>query len=819
MVVYAYVVNHVTCLGGADGVVTVTVNLGTPPYTFAWSTIPVQTTRTVSGLTAGSYTVTVTDSDGSTVSSSTTVSDPQTFEKLTGGFPIQQVTAGAVGWGDYDNDGDLDFVLTGLNTSNVPIARIYRNYGNGLFVDMSMTSLTGVRNSAVAWEDYDNDGDIDLLIVGHTGSQYLSRIYRNNGNNTFTAMTGISLTGVAYGSVKWGDYNNDGRSDILLTGYSGTGYVSKIYKNNGANSFSEQSGIILTGVSGSSVGWEDYDKDGDLDILLTGNNGASFFSKIYRNNANNTFTEQTGAGLPGINNGVVAWGDYDNDGFPDILLSGQNTSGNISHIYKNNGNNTFTQVTGAGLIGVNYASADRGDYNSDGLLDILLTGSTGSFTPASKVYRNNGNGTFTEETGLPVTSVMSSAVEWADYDNDGDLDFLLTGSSSGEAVTEIYTNRLCNPNTPPESPVSLSASTSGYDLTLIWSKATDLQTPQDGLTYNVYVGTSPGAIGKKSPMSQLSDGYRRVVQRGNTGQVNSYTLKGLAPGTSWYWGVQALDNCYTGSAFATGVPVVVPFMSLTTVVTDVSCRGENDGAIDLSVNNGAAPYTYLWDNGATTEDISGLISATYQVTVTDQFGYTAVTSATVEEFDMPCDTTVSNQTITSGQTVCYDAVQVLTIAGGGSYFTVENGGNVTLIAGQAIFLLPNTTVYPGGYMHAYITTNGEFCNQAGYVPRVPDPTPEERDDNLTFSPTGDLQFLFSIYPNPTYDDVTLDMNGVSKEETCVVEIFNMTGERIHRESLTGQLKYKLTLADQPVGVYVIHVIAGERTGVAKIIKR
>ncbi len=81
-----------------------------------------------------------------------------------------------------------------------------------------------------------------------------SKIYHNNGNNTFTEQTSISLTGVGYGSAAWGDYDNDGYLDILLTGYNEQSIsVSKIYHNNGNNSFTEQTSISLTGVGMSSV--------------------------------------------------------------------------------------------------------------------------------------------------------------------------------------------------------------------------------------------------------------------------------------------------------------------------------------------------------------------------------------------------------------------------------------------------------------------------------------------------------------------------------------------------------------------------------------
>jgi len=89
------------------------------------------------------------------------------------------------------------------------------------FTEMTEISLTGVNESSVAWGDYDNDGDLDILITGLSDpGGWISKIYSNNGNNSFTEQTGISLTGVAQGSVAWGDYDNDGDLDILLTGYN-----------------------------------------------------------------------------------------------------------------------------------------------------------------------------------------------------------------------------------------------------------------------------------------------------------------------------------------------------------------------------------------------------------------------------------------------------------------------------------------------------------------------------------------------------------------------------------------------------------------------
>ena len=118
------------------------------------------------------------------------------------------------------------------------------------FTEQTGISLTGVRQAAVAWGDYDNDKDLDILITGfNASSQRISKVYRNNGNNTFSPMDGIVLQGIAPGSVCWGDYDNDGNLDILMAGSGNT----MVYQNNGDNTFSRDWGITLPGISNGTV--------------------------------------------------------------------------------------------------------------------------------------------------------------------------------------------------------------------------------------------------------------------------------------------------------------------------------------------------------------------------------------------------------------------------------------------------------------------------------------------------------------------------------------------------------------------------------------
>ena len=181
-------------------------------------------------------------------------------------------------WGDYDNDGDLDILLTGYPGSLPAFAAIYRNDG-GSFTDIE-AGLQGVYFSSVAWGDYDNDGDLDILMAGSISApERFSAIYRNDGG-TFTDID-AGLAAVSDSSVAWGDYDNDGDLDALLTGYTGSTAIARVYRNDGG-SFTDI-GANLTGVSNGSVAWGDYDNDGDLDLLLTGGATAGEFAKIYRN--------------------------------------------------------------------------------------------------------------------------------------------------------------------------------------------------------------------------------------------------------------------------------------------------------------------------------------------------------------------------------------------------------------------------------------------------------------------------------------------------------------------------------------------------------
>ena len=537
--------------------------------------------------TEGSTEILITAYDGNGGQQSTTFQVDVSailFQDINAALP--GVSVGAVAWGDYDNDQDLDIVITGDY-----VAKIYRNDNNDSFVDIN-ANIPGVSNSAVEWGDYDNDGDLDLLIAGSTYSGRITKIYRNDGNNIFTDID-AGLVGINQGTVSWSDYDNDGDRDVLLTGFDeNVSRVLKLYRNDGSDTFVELNANMVP-VNQSSLAWGDYDLDHDADLLLTGwdDNGVAR-AEIYRNDGNGQFVE-TDFVIHGVWGGSGLWGDYDSDGDLDILVTGYSPGGEVLKIYRNTGSDFIN--TNISLTGLRYAKAAWGDYDNDGDLDLLIAGEESASNRVSKIYRNDGNEVFTDILNVNLAGVSWGAVAWGDYNNDRILDILLAGSDGTNKITKIYKNKLSTPNSEPLTPSQLSVVPQNNSAIFSWFPASDDETQQTALTYNLRIGTVPGGVDIVSPMALLGTGYRWVVAMGNTFQDTSWTVSNLPPGT-YYWSVQAIDNAFAGSEFAPEES----FTIASAAVTGVSVKVKNNdvmlswnlspGATQYHIYRGAEPY-------------------------------------------------------------------------------------------------------------------------------------------------------------------------------------------------------------------------------------
>jgi hypothetical protein len=258
-----------------------------------------------------------------------------------------------------------------------------------------------------------------------------------NLNSGFPTMTNAS--------VAWADYDNDGDLDFAFCGFSGlTAEVTLICRNDGNGNFTYVDSD-LAAVSSGSVNWGDFDNDGDPDLLVNGQNGGLgdvAITKLYRNDGNDAFTLINTTLAPVI--GTARWIDYDGDGWLDVITAGLGITliNDSLRLYHNNGNSTFTVVP-TNLPG--YAASDIAvaDFDNDGDQDFFITGGTLSVStfPVSALYRNDGNGNFSEDP-IPLANLSTGTGKWGDYDNDGDLDLLYDGidSTFSMGITVLYRN-------------------------------------------------------------------------------------------------------------------------------------------------------------------------------------------------------------------------------------------------------------------------------------------------------------------------------------------------------------------------------------------
>ena len=502
------------------------------------------TTRILTGLKNDStYYIRITSVDytgnESSFSNEISLTPVAVFSQIQAGLKGLEWSGAA--WGDYDRDGDLDAIITGFANS-VDVTTLYRN-ASGYFTQVQ--SFDGVKYvSNISWVDYDNDGDLDCFIAGYHNSVSEGRLYVNESNTLVQRNKGIPVTGVR--ASAWGDYDNDGDLDIVVIGLASGSFFSSIYQNDGGTFVDAQ--IPFPHYDNAGVAWGDYDNDGDLDLVIAGNAVDLYgrTTKVYKNDQG-AFTD-IGAPLLGMISGSrgIAWGDYENDGDLDLLVTGESASGYVTKLYRNEGS-IFSEAQ-VQLPGYLNGSVAWGDYNNDGRLDILLAGSTIPGVECMNLYRYDSLDTFTE-VDAEFPGVGSTAV-WGDYDKDGDLDIL----ASGRGFTDVFRNDTKVPNVKPSSPTSLVTSVSGPDVTLSWNRAIDAMTGSGGLTYNLRVGTQAGG-GEIMPAMSLTNGSRLVPISGNVGTDTSWILRGLAPRT-YYWSVQAIDNSFAGSPFASGVTPV-----------------------------------------------------------------------------------------------------------------------------------------------------------------------------------------------------------------------------------------------------------------------
>lgn len=469
----------------------------------------------------------------------------------------QQVNYGRVSVFDFDGDGDLDLIVGG-GSGGVGSVQAFTNNGGGLFTPV-VSSLSAFIRPTFDWNDIDQDGQPDIIQNGF-GPAQTTKLFNTNGSGVFTE-SAVNLPQTAP-TCGFADFNNDGYLDIFVFG-NGTG--SKILLNNGGNGFTESTQFGNYHFINPAVSVIDYDNDNDLDLFVTATVNGQSYSKLFVNN-NGIFTETTINGLLPKGNGSSTWGDYDGDGLPDLLLNGDGTAAsgeenNNYRLYKNHGNGTFTEVKTFNYRQNFTMGGGRFlDWDNDGDLDIVVTGlNTEQNRQATDVYINS-NGTFISyDDNKTIPGVSEGSVELGDIDNDGDLDLLVAGFSANnwdglggvnKHAAFVVLNPNNQPNTAPDIPTNLTVTGSPSLLAFNWTAPNDNTTPKASLTYNFFLVDSHGKW-YYYPASDTTSGKTKIARIGNVQYNKGWIVKGLPAGT-YRWGVQALDNSYSGSLFAKG---------------------------------------------------------------------------------------------------------------------------------------------------------------------------------------------------------------------------------------------------------------------------
>jgi hypothetical protein len=387
-----------------------------------------------------------------------TVQSQIQFEEITG-TPFEGVVLSSIAFSDIDGDNDPDVLITGRNSSNERIAKLYTNDGSGGFTEVIGTPFEGVFRASIAFSDIDRDNDPDVLITGQNSSnQPIAKLYVNDGSGDFTEMIGNPFDGVEYSSVSFSDIDGDNDPDVLITGVNSSSQrIAKLYTNDGSGNFTEVTGTSFEGVESGSIAFSDIDGDNDQDVLITGQNSSNQrIAKLYTNDGSGSFIEVTGTPFEGVDFSSIAFSDIDDDNDQDILITGQNSSFQpIAKLYTNDDSGNFTEVNETPFEGVRFGSIAFSDIDGDNDREVLITGRNSSNERIAKLYTNDGSGGFTEVIGTPFEGVVvgDNSIAFSDIDGDNDPDVLITGQNgSFQPIAKLYRNTTPLPCTLPEVP-------------------------------------------------------------------------------------------------------------------------------------------------------------------------------------------------------------------------------------------------------------------------------------------------------------------------------------------------------------------------------
>ena len=444
----------------------------------------------------------------------------------------------SVAWGDYDRDGDQDMAIMGFGFTGV-VTRLYEN-NNGVFVLNDPGLFSPTYSGDLMWVDYNKDGYIDLVVSGlDPNGEPSTIIYQNIDGFTFAPSTDLTMPNLFNTSMDSGDLDGDGDIDFVINGVNSDDEWKKyIYMREGTQLVMEEDfQNYFGGDIGNEygiVGIADNNVDGDLDIFLLNENN----SRVNMNTFILDELEDLGGNyLPGLYQSTMEFfGDY-------LYMMGEQ-NGETKFFIKDLLTNDVQEISS--IEGLKNGDIAIGDYNNDGYEDMVITGENSNGSFVSKLFNGTTSG-FVENTEVELVGMINSTAKWVDYDSDGDLDLFMSGVSSDGDVTALYETNLLNKSNEPAAVISsLSFESLGNGkVRLSW------QAPQDdfsnNLGYVLRLGTTESGSELSNTESNLDTGQRLITK---SPQINTTSVEMLLDPGDYFWSVQSVDGALEGSPFS-----------------------------------------------------------------------------------------------------------------------------------------------------------------------------------------------------------------------------------------------------------------------------
>jgi hypothetical protein len=821
--------SNVSCNGLSNGGATASASGGTAPYTFTWSNAA--TTASITGVMAGTYTVTVSDNNGVTASDITTITEPAALIAATMIDSNVSINGGANGGATASaTGGTAPYTYAWSNTATT-------------------ASITGVMAATYTVSITDNNGcsDTEIAVITQPGSLIASAVV--DSNVSCNGLSNGGATASATGGTAPYTYNwSNSATTASITGVIAGTYTITVTDNNGATAsntaiVTEPSTLIAGTVIDSNVS-VNGGSDGGATASATG--GTAPYTYSWSNGA-------TTASITGISAGNYTISITDNNGCSDTEIA------------------TITEPAVMGPLAdlifteIQYNPAESGTDSTE-YIEILNNGSS-TVSLAGYFFSQGVTHSFTANDSIIAGQYFVIAVDSAGFRNRYGLDanaIWTSGglSNGGEDITLVdnFGRTVDSVDFDDNSPWPSGSSAGSPDgggasiilcnilsdnnLGINWIVSSNLIPGQ--VINGMQVFGNPGmsdicipplaatiTVDSNISCNGLSDGGATAAVSGGTAPytytwsnaATTASITGVSAGT---YTLTVTDNNGLTTSDVASITEPAILMAVMTVDSNVSCNGLRDGGVSAAGMGGTAPYSYVWDNSLTSASLTGLPAGTYSVTITDNNACMVSDTVVVTEPAVlsssstinACDSFTWTQTgLTYELTGTYsDTVQssagcdsILTL-----YLSIDRADTSVLQVGDSITALGsgsfqwidcnnNSQAIPGATFkvfypsvsgsYAVIVSNGSCVDTSECTPVI-----------ITgLSDYAQTNQLFEIFPNPTSTSVTIKLGSATLlKEPQTLKLRNISGILI-REVTLQSVEQLLSLEDLPEGVYLLEI--------------